>query len=214
MVEQRNNILQQLGAIKIIPVVVIENEESAEPLAEALLEGGLPTMEITFRTAAAQNAITMVVDKYPNMLVGAGTVLSIEQVKAASSSGAKYIVSPGFNRDVVEYCLKNDIPVTPGVLTPTEIETALNMGLQVVKFFPAEAIGGVKYLKAISAPYKNIKFIPTGGINESNVASYLSLPQVHACGGSWMVKSELIKARRFGEIRELTKRAKQLLGTV
>lgn len=207
-----NIILTQLGAIKLIPVVIIDNEEHAIPLARAIQKGGLPTMEITFRTLAAKGALERIAKALPNILLGAGTVLTVEQVEIAVACGAKYIVSPGINKKVVEHCLKNDITIIPGVLTPTEIETAIEMELEVVKFFPAEAIGGVEYLTAVSAPYKNIKFIPTGGINESNVASYLALPQVVACGGSWMVKSEFIRTKQFSEIQKLTAQAKQKIG--
>lgn len=199
-----NSILDQLGLIGIIPVVVIEDEADAEPLAQALLDGGLATMEITFRTDAAKNAITRISKAYPAMLLGAGTVLTVDQVKMAVGCGAKYIVSPGLNRKVVEYCLQNGIAVTPGVVTPTEVETAIEMGLQVVKFFPAEASGGLNYLKAISAPFRQMKFIPTGGIDAANVLAYLKFPKVLACGGSWMVKADLIVGKRFDEIKRLT----------
>jgi 2-dehydro-3-deoxyphosphogluconate aldolase/(4S)-4-hydroxy-2-oxoglutarate aldolase len=202
-----NSILEQLGLIGIIPVVVIDDEANAEPLAQALLDGGLPTMEVTFRTEAGKHALTRITKAYPSLLLGAGTVLNVEQVRTAVGSGARYIVSPGLNRRVVEYCLDNGIPVIPGVVTPTEIGTALELGVNVVKFFPAEACGGIEYLKAISAPYKGVKFIPTGGINESNFLAYLQLPSVLACGGSWMVKGDLISNQRFDEIRNLTAHA-------
>jgi len=204
-------ILKTLGTVGIIPVVVIDDDGVAEPLARALIDGGLPTMEITFRTEAARRAIARVAKAVPAMLVGAGTVLTIEQVKAALGSGAVYIVSPGMNRPVVEYCLNNAIPVTPGAVTPTEIGSALELGVQIVKFFPAEASGGVEYLKAVGAPYAGMKFIPTGGINEANVTNYLRLPSVHACGGSWMVKRELITGGRFEEIKKLAANATALV---
>jgi 2-dehydro-3-deoxyphosphogluconate aldolase/(4S)-4-hydroxy-2-oxoglutarate aldolase len=202
-----NSILKQLGLIGIIPVVVIDDEANAEPLAEALLEGGLPTMEVTFRTDAAKNAIVRIANAYPQMLLGAGTVLTVDQVKTSVACGAKYIVSPGLNRKVVEYCLQNGITVTPGVLTPTEIEAAIQLGLEVVKFFPAEPSGGLEYLKAVSAPFRQIKFIPTGGINAANVLAYLKFPKVLACGGSWMVKADFIEGKRFDEIKRLTEEA-------
>jgi 2-dehydro-3-deoxyphosphogluconate aldolase/(4S)-4-hydroxy-2-oxoglutarate aldolase len=202
-----NPILEQLARLRIIPVVVIDDESAAEPLARALRAGGLPTMEITFRTDAAKRALTRIAEAFPDLLLGAGTVLTIEQVKTAVDSGAKYIVSPGLNPKVVGYCLKNGITVTPGVVTPTEIESAIELGLDVVKFFPAEAVGGLPYLKAICAPYRKMKFIPTGGIDESNLPGYLSFAPVAACGGSWMVKADLIHGRRFDEITALAARA-------
>jgi 2-dehydro-3-deoxyphosphogluconate aldolase/(4S)-4-hydroxy-2-oxoglutarate aldolase len=202
-----NKILEQIGLLGIIPVIVIEDENHAEPLAHALIESGLPCAEITFRTNAARNSLAKMNTLYPSMLIGAGTVLSVDQVKIAVDAGAKYIVSPGVNRNVVEYCVKNNIPVTPGVATPTEVEMALEFGLDVLKFFPAEANGGLNYLKAISAPYPRVKFIPTGGIDQTNLLSYLKFPKVLACGGSWMVKQELMSNGAFNEIKRLTAQA-------
>jgi 2-dehydro-3-deoxyphosphogluconate aldolase/(4S)-4-hydroxy-2-oxoglutarate aldolase len=199
-----NQILQEFSSLGIIPVIAIDSAQDAEPRARALVDGGLPCAEVTFRTAAARESIERIARAFPAMYLGAGTVLTIDQVKAAVESGAKYVVSPGTNQKTVEYCLANNIPVTPGIATPTEIEMALELGLDVVKFFPAEPLGGIPYLKAISAPYRGLKFIPTGGIDESNLLSYLKLPSVIACGGSWMVKAELINAKRFDEIQRLT----------
>jgi 2-dehydro-3-deoxyphosphogluconate aldolase/(4S)-4-hydroxy-2-oxoglutarate aldolase len=202
-----NPILDQLQRTGVIPVVIIEDESRAEHLARALLDGGLPTMEITFRTDGAKKAMQRIGKEFPAILLGAGTVLTVDQVKIAVDCGAKYIVSPGLNRKVVEYCLKNDHAVTPGVVTPTEIEEAIDLGLEVVKFFPAEASGGLAYLKAISAPFRQIKFIPTGGINASNLSGYLHFPRVVACGGSWMVAPDLLAAERFDEVQRLTREA-------
>lgn len=202
-----SNILEELVLLGIVPVVVIDNEKYADALAEALISGGLLCAEITFRTDAARKVLSRLSNKYPQLLLGAGTVLSVDQVKEAIDSGAKFIVSPGLNINVAEYCKKKDIPHTPGVVTPTEIETAMELGLNLLKFFPAEASGGINYLKAVSAPYKNVKFIPTGGIDESNFLSYLKLPQVAACGGSWMVKKELIASGAFDKIKKLTSRS-------
>ncbi len=202
-----NAILENIGLTGIVPVIAIEHAEDAEPLAQALSEGGLPCAEVTFRTKAGQEAIARIARSHPTMLLGAGTVLTVAQVQAAVDAGAKFIVSPGLNRKVVEYCLANDIPITPGVLTPSEIEVALEYGLEVVKFFPAEAGGGLAYLKAISAPYKSLRFIPTGGIDESNLLSYLKFPKVHACGGSWMVKPEMITNHQFEDIKKITSAA-------
>ena len=191
---------------RIIPVVAIEKAENAIPLADALIEGGLPCAEITFRTTAAE-AVIAALAKRGDVLVGAGTVLKIEQVQTAIDAGACFIVAPGFNPRVVEFCLDHSIPVTPGVATPTDIEAAMGFGLDIVKYFPAEAFGGLKTLKAISAPYTMMKFIPTGGINAENVFEYLSHPKVAAVGGSWMVKSSMISDGQFETITRLTKEA-------
>ena len=197
-------ILDELESYGVVPVIVINEVDNAIPLSEALIEGGLPVAEVTFRTKAARESIELIAKKFPDMLIGAGTVLTIEQVKSAVDSGAKYIVSPGLNPKVVEYCLANSITITPGIATPSEIERALELGLEVVKYFPAEALGGLNYLKAISAPYGNLRFIPTGGIDEKNLLGYLKFPKVVACGGSWMVKSELISSKNFTEIKNLS----------
>jgi 2-dehydro-3-deoxyphosphogluconate aldolase/(4S)-4-hydroxy-2-oxoglutarate aldolase len=191
---------------RIIPVVAIQDAGDALPLADALINGGLPCAEITFRTAAAAAAIEAVA-KRGDIDVGAGTVLKVEQVKQAVDAGATFIVSPGFNPKVVAYCIENGIPVTPGVSNPTDIEMALDFGLEILKFFPAEAFGGLKTLKAMSAPYAMMRFIPTGGIGQGNVLDYLKHPKVAACGGSWMVKSDLIAGGQFERITELTREA-------
>ena len=202
-----NKVLEQFGKIGIIPVVVLDDAKDAEPLGRALMEGGLPCAEVTFRTAAAEESIRIMSEKFPDMLVGAGTVLTIDQVDRAVNAGAKFIVSPGINPKVVDYCVKKGIPVTPGTCNPTNVETALEFGLDVVKFFPAEAAGGLKYIKAIAAPYVGMKFMPTGGINAENVKDYLKYDRILACGGSWMVKGDLIKAGDFEKIKELTAEA-------
>lgn len=199
-----NEILNQLGIMGIVPVVAIEDAANAPKLGQALLAGGLPCAEITFRTAAAEAAIRAMSTECPNMLVGAGTVLTVEQAETAVAAGAKFIVTPGFDAAVVDYCLANDIPVTPGVMTPTEINMALNKGLRLLKFFPAEAAGGIKTLKAVGGPYGGVKFIPTGGIGPANLVDYLALPLVHACGGSWLVKKQLINDGEFEKIEKLT----------
>ena len=201
-----NEALNKISNLKIVPVVVLEDAENAHPLAEALVAGGLPCAEVTFRTDAALESIKAM-SKVPELLLGAGTVLTIDTVKAAMDAGASFIVSPGFNPKVVGYCVENNIPITPGISNPTDIEMALEFGLEVVKFFPAEAMGGVKTLKAISAPYNKLKFMPTGGISASNIMDYLSLPFVIACGGSWMVKGDLINNKNFTEIKNLTAEA-------
>ncbi|MCU0452702.1 MAG: bifunctional 4-hydroxy-2-oxoglutarate aldolase/2-dehydro-3-deoxy-phosphogluconate aldolase [Bacteroidetes bacterium] len=206
-----NSALSHLHLLGIIPVIAIDDAKNAVPLANALVEGGLPCAEITFRTSAAEASIAAIAKAFPDMALGAGTVLTTEQVDQALGAGAKYIVAPGLNPDVVEYCLKKSIPVTPGVATPSDVEQALALGLEVVKFFPAEAAGGVDFLKAMSAPYKGLRFIPTGGIDDKNLLSYLRLPSVLACGGSWMVKSDLIADGKFDTIRDLTRAAVQTM---
>jgi 2-dehydro-3-deoxyphosphogluconate aldolase/(4S)-4-hydroxy-2-oxoglutarate aldolase len=200
-------ILDTLGRLGLVPVVKIERAEDAVELGRALLAGGLPCAEITFRTAAAEEAIRRIASSLTDIILGAGTVLSVDQADRAVSAGARFIVSPGFNHKVVDWCLRNEIPVTPGVATPTEIDMALDKGLDILKFFPAEALGGIKTLKAIAAPYVDIKFIPTGGINQDNLGDYLAHPSVHCCGGSWLVKASLISAGKFDEITQLTQEA-------
>ncbi len=198
-----SEIIKKLGEIGIIPVVAIEDAATAVPLGQALLDGGLPCAEITFRTAAAGDAIQRMSAAHPDILVGAGTVLTVDQARQAKASGARFIVTPGFDTRVVDWCLANDMPITPGVMTPTDINQALAMDLHILKFFPAEAAGGIKALKAIGGPYVGVKFIPTGGINADNLANYLSLPMVHACGGSFMVEKKLITTGQFDVITQL-----------
>ena len=200
------SVLEKIGQLRLVPVVVLEDARHAEPLAEALLAGDLPCAEITFRTLAAPEAIRRF-SHYREICLGAGTILTVDQVKAAVDAGATFIVSPGFNPNVVRYCVDNTIPITPGICTPTEISMGLEFGLSIFKFFPAEAYGGVKTLKAISAPFSMIKFIPTGGIDTRNIREYLSMQQVYACGGSWMVTKELISGGRFDEVTALAKEA-------
>jgi 2-dehydro-3-deoxyphosphogluconate aldolase/(4S)-4-hydroxy-2-oxoglutarate aldolase len=204
-------VLDRLAAIRIIPVIAIEEADHAEPLAAALVEGGLPCAEITFRTAAAAEAIRRIAKAFPTLLLGAGTILTVDQVKTAVDAGAQFIVSPGLGASVVRYCQGGGIPITPGAVTPTEVSNALEMGIEVVKFFPAATSGGVEHLKALAAPFRGVRFIPTGGITEANLPSYLALPSVLACGGSWMVKPEMIRAGRFEDIRILSQRAVQMI---
>jgi 2-dehydro-3-deoxyphosphogluconate aldolase/(4S)-4-hydroxy-2-oxoglutarate aldolase len=203
------DVLGRLGEMKIVPVIVIDDAESAVPLARALVEGGLPCAEVTFRTAAAAEALRRIAEAYPEMLAGAGTVLTPEQAAQARDAGAKFIVSPGLNPAVVDWCLENDVPVFPGVCTPTEIEMAFQKGLRVVKFFPAEPIGGLPYLKAIAAPYGMMEFIPTGGISVGNFVSYLGFNRVVATGGSWMVSPEWVRAGDFARVRQEVERSVQ-----
>jgi 2-dehydro-3-deoxyphosphogluconate aldolase/(4S)-4-hydroxy-2-oxoglutarate aldolase len=187
---------------RLIPVIVIDDPAQAVPLAQALEEGGLPCAEITLRTPRALEALEKIATECPNILVGAGTVLTPTQAADASSAGAKFIVAPGFGTAMVDYCIDHDLAVFPGIATPTELEFALSRDLSVVKFFPAEPMGGVAYLKAMSAPYGNVEFLPSGGIGLSNLAGYLSNPRVVACGGSWMAPAEWINAGQFDRIRD------------
>lgn len=201
------SIIDRMTEYGVIPVIKLDSPEDAMPLALSLKSGGLCCAEITFRTDAAAEAIELIAKAHPDFLLIAGTVLTQEQVKRAISAGAQAIVSPGLNPAVVAYCISNGIPVIPGVCTPSEIETGLSMGLEYLKFFPAEAAGGVKMIKAVSAPYTRVKFMPTGGINAANIADYLALRSVFACGGSWMATEKLINERRFDEITALTAQA-------
>jgi 2-dehydro-3-deoxyphosphogluconate aldolase/(4S)-4-hydroxy-2-oxoglutarate aldolase len=201
-----SGVLSRLGEIGVIPVVAIEKEVDAKVLADTLVEGGLPCAEITFRTAAAGRAIGNISGR-GDILVGAGTVLTVDQVRIALDAGARFMVCPGFNPKVVGYCLENNVPVTPGVCTPSDIEAAMDFGLDVLKYFPAEAFGGLATLKAVSAPYPSIRFIPTGGINLGNLSGYLEFPKVIACGGTWIASQADISTGRFDGILENTRKA-------
>ena len=209
-----NKVLEQIREIGIVPVVVLDDAKDAKALGQALVDGGLPCAEVTFRTAAAEESIRIMAKEFPDMLVGAGTVLTIEQAQRAIAAGAKFIVSPGFNPKVVDYCVENGVPITPGIQTPTEIEMALEHGLKVVKFFPAEPAGGLKMIKAVAAPYVDVCFMPTGGINAQNVREYLAYDRIVACGGSWMVKKDLIAAGKFDEVTAMVKEAAQIVKEV
>lgn len=202
-----NEVLERFQKLGIIPVVKIDNAKDAAPLAKALCEGGLPVAEVTFRTEAAEEAIRLMVEACPDMFVGAGTVLTTEQVDRAVAAGAKFIVSPGLNPKIVKYCIEKGVPITPGTSSPTDIEQAIELGLEAVKFFPAEASGGLAKIKAMAAPYVNMMFMPTGGINQKNLISYLDFPKILACGGSWMVSEALINSGEFDEIKKLTREA-------
>lgn len=203
-------IADTLSAYRIVPVIQLDRAENAPPLAQALIRGGLPCAEITFRTEAAAASIAAVNAAYPDMFVGAGTILTAGQADAAIQAGARFLVSPGFNPTVVEHCLQKGYPILPGVCTPSEVERALSYGLTRLKFFPAEAAGGVAMIRALSAPYGMVRFMPTGGINPGNVREYLACPAVFACGGSWMVPQDKINAGRFAEIEQLTAQAAAL----
>lgn len=204
-------VLEDIQKLGIVPVVVIDDVKDAEPLAKALCDGGLPCAEVTFRTEAAEESIRVMAEKFPEMLIGAGTVLTTDQVDRAVAAGAKFIVSPGLNPRIVKYCVEKNIPITPGCSSASDIEQALENGLEVVKFFPAEPAGGLTMIKALAAPYVGVKFMPTGGINQNNVKEYLKYNRILACGGSWMVKGDLIKAGDFAKITELTKEAVEIV---
>jgi len=204
------SVFSQLAYRRLVPVVAIDDASTARPLVDALIAGGLPVIEITFRTAAAAEAIKSV-SGVSGMLVGAGTVLNKETASRAIDAGAKFVVSPGVNREVIEYCQKREIEVIPGVVTPTEIMAALSMGVEVLKFFPAEAYGGLKTLKAISPVFPHVKFMPTGGITQENVVAYLDFKPVVACGGSWMVTRENLAQGRYDQIARVTRESVDLV---
>ncbi|MCL1999147.1 MAG: bifunctional 4-hydroxy-2-oxoglutarate aldolase/2-dehydro-3-deoxy-phosphogluconate aldolase [Turicibacter sp.] len=198
---------EQIRNLGIVPVVKLDSAKDAIPLAKALIDGGLPCAEITFRTDAAAESIKLVTDEYPEMLVGAGTVTTLAQLESAIKAGATFIVSPGFNPTIVKACIDAQIPVFPGCVTPSEIEGAMEFGLKTLKFFPAEQMGGLNVIQALCAPYVNITFMPTGGVNTSNIVEYLNFPKVIACGGSWMVDPKLIAAGDFESITRITREA-------
>ena len=206
-----SEMLKKIEGFGVVPVVVLNDAKDAAPLAKALCEGGLPCAEVTFRTEAAEESIRIMASEFPEMFVGAGTVLTIDQVDRAVAAGAKFIVSPGFDPEIVDYCIEKNIPIYPGCITPSEIAQAVKRGLEVIKFFPAEQFGGVSTIKALAAPYTSVKFMPTGGVSAQNLENYLSFNKIIACGGSWMVKGDLVKAGKFDEITELVKEAVQLV---
>lgn len=207
-------ILENIKNCGIVPVVVLDKLEDAKPLAEAFLENEINIMEITFRTSIAKDIIALLSKDYPNMIIGAGTVLTLEQLEDAVNSGAKFIVSPGFDLKIVKKAKELNIPVFPGAVTPSEIIQAINAGLNIIKFFPSENYGGLKTIKSLSAPFKDITFIPTGGINEKNLKEYISFDKIVAVGGSWICPSNLIKQGDFKEISKLCKEAKEIINSV
>lgn len=209
-----NEMMKKVQGYGVIPVVVLNDAKDAIPLAKALCEGGLPCAEVTFRTEAAEESIRLMATEFPEMFVGAGTVLTIDQVDRAVAAGAQFIVAPGFDPEIVDYCIEKEIPVFPGCVTPTEITQAVKRGLQVIKFFPAEQYGGVATIKALAAPFTTAMFMPTGGINAKNLPEYLSCNKILACGGSWMVKGDMIAAGEFDKIREMTKEAVDLVAEI
>ena len=206
-----NEILKKITEIGIVPVISISDVEKAVPLAEALMAGGIPCAEITFRTAEGEECIRRIAKQIPEVLLGAGTILTKEQADRAKDAGAKFVVSPGFNPKVVKYCVKKGILMLPGCSTPTDMEAAMGFGLDTVKFYPAELGGGLPYIKACAAPYTGLKFMPSGGINADNLGKYMAFNKVVACGGSWMVSKELLDAGNFAEITRLSKEAVQIV---
>ena len=201
----------RLAAFGVVPVVTIDVAAAAPSLAAALAAGGLPLVEITFRTDAAADAIAAICRTRPDVLVGAGTVLDVTTVDRAIEAGAEFIVAPGFNPAVVEHCLARGVAVMPGVVTPTEIEMALARGIRLLKFFPAEAMGGTRYISAVAAPYRQVRFVPTGGVGTANLASYLALPAVAACGGTWIATADAVRAGRWDEIARLATEAMKIV---
>ena len=202
--------IDQVAACGVVPVVVLEDAAQAVPTAKALLKGGINAMEITFRTAAARDSIANVAREVPEMIVGAGTVINVEQLHAAVEAGAKFIVSPGSDADIISEAMKLDVAVTPGVVTPSEIMLGLRLGVKVFKFFPAESFGGLKTIKALCGPFPQIRIIPTGGINQANVADYFKNPKIVAVGGSWMCTKDMISAGDFDAITEKSRAATDL----
>jgi len=209
-----SEMLKQIESFGVVPVVVLNDAKDAAPLAKALCEGGLPCAEVTFRTEAAEESIRIMATEFPEMVIGAGTVLTIDQVDRAVGAGAKFIVSPGFDPEIVDYCISKNIPVLPGCITPSEVAQAVKRGLVVVKFFPAEQFGGVATIKALAAPYTGVRFMPTGGISAKNLADYLGFKKIIACGGSWMVKGDMVAAGEFDKIKEMTAEAVQLVKNI
>lgn len=205
------DMLKQLSLAGLVPVIKVQNAEDAVPLCRALKNGGLPVAEITFRTDAAEEAIRLVHEALPEVLLGAGTVLTCEQADRAWNAGAGYIVAPGLNPTVVKHCMEKGYPVLPGCANPSDIELALSLGLTTVKFFPSEALGGLKMIKAMSAPYGNVRFVPTGGITEKNLPDYLAFPKIAACGGSWMVPEDAIANKDWDKIEKLAREAVQVM---
>jgi 2-dehydro-3-deoxyphosphogluconate aldolase/(4S)-4-hydroxy-2-oxoglutarate aldolase len=210
----KDKVTHRIENLGVFPIAVLERADDAPRLAEALHEGGLPCLEVTFRTAAAEQAIRIVAREFPEMLLGAGTVLQVDQAAAAIEAGARFILAPGFNPKVVDYCLCREVTVFPGVCTPTEIEAAMSKGLHILKFFPSEAMGGLRYLKAISAPLSMVSFIPTGGVNLQNLPDYLAFDKVLACAGTWIVKKEWLAKGEFDRIREEAKNAVRIVSSV
>ena len=209
-----NSVLQRVYEIGIIPVIAFNSVDEALPLCKALMAGGLPAAEVTFRTACAEDCIKKIHEELPDMLLGAGTVLTVEQVEQARAAGAKFIVSPGYNEDVVKHCIDIDLPVLPGTVTPSEVTAAENLGLKVTKFFPASQYGGLSTIKALAAPFVGHRFMPTGGVSTANVEEYLSSSAIIACGGTWMVKPALFADGDFSKVEQIAREAMDVVKKV
>ena len=209
-----DTIIRKITELGVMPVIAIDDAKDAVPLAQALITGGLACVEITFRTPAAEDAIGVIAQQYPDMLVGGGTVVTIAQARKAIQAGADFIVTPGLDPEVVSFCQQMETPIFPGIMTPTELQQALNLGCTVMKFFPAEAAGGIPFLQALSGPFKQVQFIPLGGISPANMAAYLALPQVLAVGGTWLAKQEQITAGDFAGIEQRAREATALVQAV
>ncbi|WP_273397802.1 bifunctional 4-hydroxy-2-oxoglutarate aldolase/2-dehydro-3-deoxy-phosphogluconate aldolase, partial [Actinobacillus porcinus] len=205
-------IIEKLRQLKVVPVIAVDDAQDILPLVKTLSDNGLPVAEITFRSAAGEEAIRLTRQHFPDVLIAAGTVLTPAQVVAAKNAGADCIVTPGFNPNIVKLCQELGLPITPGVNNPMAIEAALELGIHAVKFFPAEASGGVKMIKALLGPYSNLQIMPTGGISPANIKDYLAIPNVVACGGSWFVDKALIKAKNWDEIGRLVRDVVALVG--
>lgn len=205
-----NEIINALEKLRILPVIALDDSKDAIPVMQALIDGGLPCAEITFRTDAAEDSIRIIGREFPNVVLGAGTVMTIEQVEKAIEAGASFIVTPGLNEPVVDYCISRDVTVFPGCMDTYAIEKAIARGLEIVKFFPAEPMGGMKMINALAGPYNKLKFMPTGGINPSNLSEYMKSDKIFSVGGSWMVKKALINERRFDEISSLAHEAVEI----
>ncbi|MBQ7613205.1 MAG: bifunctional 4-hydroxy-2-oxoglutarate aldolase/2-dehydro-3-deoxy-phosphogluconate aldolase [Spirochaetaceae bacterium] len=210
---ENKRIVKKISELKIIPVLVLNNKEAAKPLADVLIQENLPCAEVTFRTEQTIDIISQLKKTAPSLLVGAGTVLTCEQAQRAVDAGAEFVVSPGFEKTLIEYCIKNNIFIIPGVATASEIQGALSLGLSVLKFFPAVELGGPKMIQALSAPFKTVRFVPTGGIKKENIMDFLALPSVLACGGSWLVKKDLVENLQFEAIAALVREAVSLVQT-
>ena len=210
---ENKRIVKKISELKIIPVLVLNNKEAAKPLADVLIQENLPCAEVTFRTEQTIDIISQLKKTAPSLLVGAGTVLTCEQAQRAVDAGAEFVVSPGFEKTLIEYCIKNNIFIIPGVATASEIQGALSLGLSVLKFFPAVELGGPKMIQALSAPFKTVSFVPTGGIKKENIMDFLALPSVLACGGSWLVKKDLVENLQFEAIAALVREAVSLVQT-
>lgn len=206
-----SDIQAKIAELKLVPVIKLNDAKDASPLADCLMKGGLPVAEITFRTAAAEQSIKNVAKSHPGVLLGAGTLTSVDQAKKARDAGAAFMVTAGFNRAVTEYCVKEKLPIFPGVCTPSEMMWLLEFDLGVAKFFPAEQFGGLATIKALAAPFPQMKFMPTGGVSEKNILDYLAFDKIIACGGSWMVKDDLISGGKWGEIEALVSSAAKLV---